>query len=205
MITAIAAESLGIQHPEEVRWWDALRFRLAANRYHRALGRPVSDWGWKFPETYLIAPCVERVFPRARYVHLVRDGRDIAFKSHLTDNPRRRLGRRILQRLGAEGASPPVRAALSWSFQLEHFRAFVRGLPPDRLVEVRFEDLCRNPGAVMQRVCEFLSQPMTAACETFLDRSIDPGKVAQWRSQERVALHEVERRILPMLRCLEYA
>ena len=41
--------------------------------------RPVGRWGWKLPETGHVLPVVTRLFPRSHYIHLVRDGRDVAF------------------------------------------------------------------------------------------------------------------------------
>jgi hypothetical protein len=35
-------------------------------------------WGWKLCETTLILPLLAALFPTGRYIHLVRDGRDVA-------------------------------------------------------------------------------------------------------------------------------
>lgn len=42
--------------------------------------------GWKLPETTLVYPWITRLFPRASYVHIVRDPRDSLLGSHLTDD-----------------------------------------------------------------------------------------------------------------------
>src|SRR5271156_3751901 len=39
-------------------------------------------WGWKLCETTFALPVVEWLFPEAGYVHLIRDGRDVAFSDH---------------------------------------------------------------------------------------------------------------------------
>jgi hypothetical protein len=36
-----------------------------------------APWGWKFCETALLMPLVKRLLPRARFVHVIRDGRDV--------------------------------------------------------------------------------------------------------------------------------
>lgn len=35
-------------------------------------------WGWKMSETLLVAPVVNRFLPKTRFIHLIRDGRDVA-------------------------------------------------------------------------------------------------------------------------------
>ncbi|MCU0990062.1 MAG: sulfotransferase, partial [Xanthomonadales bacterium] len=82
---------------------DLNRFSKASFAYYRRLDPGGRPWGWKFPETYLIGPYVRAVFPQARYIHLLRDGRDLAFKQHLTDLPQHRLGRAILRQQRALG------------------------------------------------------------------------------------------------------
>ncbi|MFW6084015.1 MAG: sulfotransferase, partial [Gemmatimonadota bacterium] len=107
-------------------------FRRRIESYLDRLGVAAGDdWGWKFPETYLVPGYVIATFPRARLVHLVRDGRDVAFKAHLTDDPGRRLGRTLLGQIGALDEPRHLQAARSWRFQVERYERFVqaKGLP----------------------------------------------------------------------------
>jgi hypothetical protein len=72
----------------------------AIYQYLKTLEFP-DKWGWKLPETYLIAPLVLEILPDARIIHLIRDGRDLAFKKHLTDDSKRLIGIKILKHIGA--------------------------------------------------------------------------------------------------------
>ena len=36
-------------------------------------------WGWKLPETYLFLPYVKAVFPKVKYIHVIRHGLDMAY------------------------------------------------------------------------------------------------------------------------------
>lgn len=40
-------------------------------------------WGWKLCETVYAMPLIAFLFPGARFVHLIRDGRDVAFSNHV--------------------------------------------------------------------------------------------------------------------------
>ena len=38
---------------------------------------PGGPWGWKLPESIFVVPLIKHRFPRARFIHLIRDGRDV--------------------------------------------------------------------------------------------------------------------------------
>lgn len=38
---------------------------------------PGRVWGWKFAETLFVMPVIKKLFPKARFVHIIRDGRDV--------------------------------------------------------------------------------------------------------------------------------
>ncbi|MCP4458992.1 MAG: sulfotransferase [Cytophagales bacterium] len=92
------------------------KFKKAVWKYYKS-HRGEKKWGWKFPETYLIPELIHTTFPKARFIHILRDGRDLAFKSHLTDNPNKKLGKLILERTGTLGSPSHIQAASSWLFK----------------------------------------------------------------------------------------
>ena len=203
-IKALAAHNLDVTSPAHVREHALRRFKAAVSKYYAGLGNPSGMWGWKFPETYLIAPYVARTFPRARYLHLVRDGRDIAFKSHLTDNPRHRVGKAVLSACHALELPDHLRAAASWAYQVDRFDAFRDHLPASSVLDMRFEDLCTSPAESAERLSAFLGAPMTDACREYVASGIDTLKVAQYREQDPRLVDEVEGRIGATLRRYRY-
>ena len=46
-----------------------IRFQAAEN--------PGDVWGWKYPETLFVMPVVKRLFPKTKFIHVIRDGRDV--------------------------------------------------------------------------------------------------------------------------------
>lgn len=203
-IKALAARNLDVTSPDRVREGALRRFMSAVTAYYRGLGRPTGMWGWKFPETYLIAPYVARTFPNAKYLHLVRDGRDLAFKSHLTDNPRHRVGRAVVSACDALGLPDHLRAAASWAYQVDRFDAFRAQLPASNVMDIRFEDLCTNPRPIAERLSAFLGVPMTEACRAYAETGIDTLKVAQYQDADPRLVDEVEQRIAATLRRYRY-
>ncbi len=203
-IKALAAHNLDVTSPADVREHALRRFKAAVSKYYAGLGNPSGMWGWKFPETYLIAPYVARTFPQARYLHLVRDGRDIAFKSHLTDNPRHRVGKAVLSACHALELPDHMRAAASWAYQVDRFDAFRDHLPASSVLDMRFEDLCTSPAESAERLSAFLGASMTDACREYVASGIDTLKVAQYGEQDPRLVDDVERRIGATLRRYRY-
>ena len=56
---------------------------LAAVNGHLEGRAEGQHWGWKLPETSHVLPVIARLFPQARCIHLLRDGRDVSFSPFL--------------------------------------------------------------------------------------------------------------------------
>jgi hypothetical protein len=208
-IKKIAARELERPPLAEPRPADVRRLRRGAFKLLRWMERNAAGWpdrvawGWKFPETYLVGNVVDAVFPRARYVHMVRDGRDLAFKAHLTDDADRGLGRRLLRHLGALHEPRHLQAARSWDFQVRRFTEFESRLG-DRVHRLTFEELILDPEASTKRLCSFLGIGFTDACRRFLAESLRRGKVSQHREEDPARVAEVEALIGPTLEAWGY-
>ncbi len=194
----------GTVSPDDVLPSDLRAFHVAVCAYYRGLHPPGDRWGWKLPETYLIAPLVARTFPRARYLHFLRDGRDVAFTQHLTDDPAREPGRGILAACHGLGLPRHVQAALSWAYQVEQFERFKQRVDPARVFTLRFEDLSADPAQAARDLCAFLGTTMTASCMAYLHEEVARAAAEQARPRDSVQLAEVEERIAPMLRRMGY-
>lgn len=160
-------------------------------------------WGWKLPETYMLGPFVAHTFPRARYVHMIRDGRDIAFKWHRTDRTDQSLGHELLAHLDALELPHHMQAALSWRFQVERFLSFVESSGIE-VHTIGFEQLCTAPVATVEGVCRFLGVTLTDPCRDYLAAQVDPDKVGQYRLEDPTLVAEVEQAIGPTLDKLGY-
>jgi hypothetical protein len=126
--TAMAAEPPA-DYPEAIR-------RLYAC-YASAHGK--ARYGDKTPKYLRDLRPLAKLFPEARFVHLLRDGRDVASALLAADWGPRRL---------SEGA-------LHWQAVVEPGWNAGRALGPARYLEVKYEDLVADPAPVLHRVCAF--------------------------------------------------
>jgi hypothetical protein len=106
-----------------------------------ALRQDKVRYGDKTPAYVLAVPAIARLFPEARFVHIVRDGRDVALSNlAISEWGPRRL----------------TDAALWWKQRVGAGRRAGRRLGPHRYLEVGYEQLVRDPESVLRAVCAFL-------------------------------------------------
>jgi hypothetical protein len=95
-------------------------------------------------------PVLERLFPDARYVHLIRDGRDAA-RSFL------QMPQGVVTRTWAHPRSV-ADFACQWRTEVEEARRLGRRAGA-RYLEVRYEDLVAEPERELRRICTFAELP----------------------------------------------
>jgi Sulfotransferase family len=122
---------------------DAIAFVFEAYAAERGKAR----WGDKTPLYMQYLPLLERLFPRALYVHLIRDGRDAA-TSFLE----------VPEGIMTAGWGHPRDAAgfaAQWATEVRAARELGARVGAARYLEVRYEELVAAPGEELRRVCAF--------------------------------------------------
>jgi hypothetical protein len=112
-------------------------------------GKP--RWGDKTPMYMRHLGLIERLFPDAQYVHLIRDGRDAALA--FLDMPEG-----VVTRTWAHPRSP-AGFACEWRTEVSRARDLERRLGAARYLEIRYEDLVADSAAVVRSVCAFAGLP----------------------------------------------
>jgi hypothetical protein len=107
--------------------------------------------GDKVPDYVRNLPLLHRLWPAAKVVHLIRDGRDVC-TSMLS---RERFGRRF----PTWAQDPITTAALSWDHLVRRGREAGAELPPGIYHELRYEALVADPAAECRELCGFLGVP----------------------------------------------
>lgn len=113
-------------------------YRLYAARF----GKP--RWGDKTPDYGLHLLRIRRLIPEARFIHILRDGRDVA----LSIRPLWFAPGRTLRDLAAH-----------WQSRILEIRK--QGAECGAYLELRYEMLVRSPERELRRACDFLELPYT--------------------------------------------
>jgi len=104
-------------------------------------------------------PALNKIFPNAKYIHLVRDGRAVAYSLP-------RVGwwdadvlfwcGKSPKEMVAEGADPIFLAARNWVEVMKYLQAGLQIIDSPNLLEVRYERLLAKPFEEIQRMVEFI-------------------------------------------------
>jgi hypothetical protein len=112
-----------------------------------AASRGKLAWGDKDPGNMLRMHQVNAWFPAARFVHIIRDGRDACLSQLQVDF----------------GFDDFLDCASGWCEQVTWVRRIGAILGPDRYREVRYEDLVTRPEHELRALCPFLGLEYTPA------------------------------------------
>jgi hypothetical protein len=145
-------------------------------------------WGWKEPRSIYLLPLLDEELPGFHFLHLVRDGRDMAYSDNQVQL--RKHGDALL---GSDDETPgAVRSISLWN--AVNFRAADYGeqkLGP-RYLRVRFEDLCASPVAVVGEIFGFFG--LDGDVERIAAEEVStPETLGRWRLQDQPAVAVVER------------
>ncbi|WP_022661406.1 sulfotransferase family protein [Paucidesulfovibrio longus] len=132
--------------------------------YARSRGKTRA--GDKTPSFFRMVPALATLFPQARFIHILRDGRDI----HLS--------------LKSMGVSSGLAVdALEWTHKVTRARRDLAALPPERVCELRYEDLLAAPEERLRAICALLELPFDPAMLDFWKTS---GKYIGSHHSERI-------------------
>ncbi len=129
--------------------------------YGEVHGKPLV--GDKTPGYARAVRLLRDLWPRARFVHLIRDGRDVALSAA---GWKRKLPK-LEERFPTWRAAPFATAALWWAWHVRAACEAGRALGNSFYHEVRYEDLVARPGAVVDGLCRFFGLGYDAAMLRF--------------------------------------
>lgn len=120
-------------------------------------------------------PVITEIFPEARLIHLVRDGRDIAASFRELDQ----------KKITSRYAPPSGRGIRSIAEEWVKTNNEIQKHATSSLMQVRYEDLVASPKSTIAEVCAFLSVPYSAAIESFYLHNDEPEEFLQWKEKTR--------------------
>ena len=164
-------------------------FQAALERHCAELGPVPRPWGWKTPRGLYLLPFLHSQLPTLKLLHLVRDGRDMAYSKR-----RRHLkihGSAVLDPT-AEDWSEPRKLMASWSRVNLLALDYAEQHLPGRYLVVRFEDLCAEPVSTIERIFEFFG--LSGDAESIARLEVErPESLGRWREQDPEILAELHR------------
>lgn len=132
-------------------------------------------WGWKHPRSILILPFLDAVLPEMSFIHVIRDGRDMALSGTLTILER--YSNQILRPGEWDGRDRQLMRI--WA-RVNHAAAdYADSHMPDRYLLVRFEDLCREPRRSVEALSAFCG--LQGDVEALARLVRPPASLGRWR------------------------
>lgn len=107
-------------------------------------------WAENSPEGMLYLPLIKRLIPNALFVHILRDGRDVAASL---------ARRRFVRAFPWEDRHGLMGCGLYWEWIIEHGRSFGQSIPSD-YIEIHFEQLLAQPQETLNEISHFIDQPL---------------------------------------------
>ncbi|MDG5491105.1 sulfotransferase [Psychroserpens sp. SPM9] len=83
---------------------------------------------------------IYEMFPNAKFIHIVRDGRDVFFSWRKMD----------------ANKSHPTVMALDWKFKIRFIEKSMKNIPSSSMKIIRYEDLLDKPEEILRETCKFL-------------------------------------------------
>jgi hypothetical protein len=128
-------------------------------------------YGEKMPSYVVRIPLLADMFPEAQFVHIIRDGRDVA-----------------LSWMALPGHDHhPVSMGMMWRARVSAGREAGRRLAPDRYLEVRYERLVASPEAEVGAICRFLELEYEPEMLRFFERRDLPTRLRDNPRHQRLA------------------
>lgn len=187
----------------------AFRAALASHRKTGARNEPADAadrWGWKAPRTMLMLPFLHAQFPQLKFIHVIRDGRDVAFSKN--QNQARKHGCMLLSNWRERWLAPlAVRSATVWArANLRAAEYAERRLGADQYMVVRFEDLCADPRDVAARILNFLGGDATDRANAIAEAEVEPpSSMGRWREHRPALVRRIEEAAGEALRKFGYS
>ncbi len=121
--------------------------------------------GEKTPDNIRALNLLASIFPHARFVHIVRDGRDCAVSGWFFNKSGLDKGKTVAQSFD----SYILRFVKQWKSEVEFARQAAKRVK-DRYLQLSFEDLIGDPAGQLTGVCRFLG---ASTNERSVERCID--------------------------------
>jgi hypothetical protein len=138
-------------------------------------------WGDKNNAHHLYVDLLAWLYPNARFIHLVRDGRAVLASYQTLQASSHRRAPRLPR--------DPAIVAHKWTDAVQRIRRHLAKYAPDRSIEVRYEDVLSDFRREITNVCNFLGLEYEAAMASFHkfneEHDLEPRSYDAWKGNTR--------------------
>ncbi len=178
-------------------------FAAAVQAHRQGIADPTAPWGWKNPRSMWMIPFLARFYPQMRFIHLVRDGRDVALSKNT--NLLNKHGRFLLGEAMVEHDRVGSQLRL-WALGNERAARDGERLLGANYLCLSYESLCREPRETLARLYAHLGEEVTPALLDQAEQLVVPPKsIGAWRNSDLRILHEPDRESRAALQRFGYA
>lgn len=167
-------------------------------------------WGWKYSETLFLMPILVHHFPKIKFIHIIRDGRDVVLSDdgyfQITAKPSySKISRYLWHRkswnftlrvvFGTDQITKREKDFLGpniyesrfqlqmqfWSHCVQVAREYGAQYPSN-YKEIKYEDLCRNPTKVMEDIYHYLGIDLDDQTANYAIANSSTKRVGKWQN-----------------------
>ncbi|MFQ5822881.1 MAG: sulfotransferase [bacterium] len=127
-------------------------------------------WGWKDPRNTYTLPLWVDLFPKAKVIHIYRNGVDVANSLMVRGMKELKIVSRWMERLKwkhrfRNRPFPSIVSSVSclsleegfrlWEVYTKRADTYITSLPSDRALSIKYEDFLGEPSSFIKTLCEF--------------------------------------------------
>jgi hypothetical protein len=133
---------------------------------------------------------LHRLYPDAKFLHIIRDGRSVAVSY-------KELNAKAIDAKYAPDLPVDIeKIAQEWTQNIGTIETSFETLGPDQHFTVRFEDLISKPEEVLRDLCHFLDidydEEMLNYYKTTESEGLEPSSFLEWKSKNKMPLQHEE-------------
>ena len=148
--------------------------------FNKDKSKNISYWGDKNKLWKEKLPNVRRYYPNAYYIHLIRDGRDVACS--FKDLGAKKMTSKYAPKLPTEINE----IAKKWAQNISFITEFQKTVLPSNTITIRYEDLLQRPDIELTRVCGLLRINFEPAMLSYYQQdkaNIEPSEFYEWKEK----------------------
>lgn len=165
-----------------------LDFQKCIKKHRENMPDPNALWGWKNARSLYLLPFFHTIYPSMKFIHVIRDGRDMALSAEYKKFLRYVVG--LLDKKWNNYPIPHILMRL-WKATNIAIAAFGETTMKRNYLRIRFEDLCDNPYGIIKALLKFLNIPR-ANVQMLAAQIKKPSSIGSWYMYPENVIKELE-------------